>query len=48
MSLPSLPSSWTVETNGAEEAYKKLKSADPDEPHAYVIWEPYVTKALGY
>ncbi|MDE0015429.1 OmpA family protein [Candidatus Poribacteria bacterium] len=47
MSLPSLPSSWAVETNGAEDAYKKLKSADPDEPRAYVIWEPYVTKALA-
>ena len=47
MSLPSLPSSWAVETNGAEAAYKKLKSADPDDPYAYVIWEPYVTKALA-
>ena len=47
MSLPSLPASWAVETNGAEDAYKKLKSADPDEPHAYVVWEPYVTKALA-
>ena len=47
MSLPSLPASWAVETNGAEAAYKKLKSADPDEPYAYVIWEPYVTKALA-
>ena len=47
MSLPSLPSSWAVETEGAEAAYKKLKSADPDEPYAYVIWEPYVTKALA-
>lgn len=47
MSLPSLPTSWTVETNGAEAAYNKLKSADPDEPYAYVIWEPYVTKALA-
>lgn len=46
MSLPSLPASWAVETNGAEDAYKKLKSADPDDPYAYVLWEPYVTKAL--
>ena len=47
MSLPSLPASWAVETKGAEEVYKRLKSADPDEPYAYVIWEPYVTKALA-
>ena len=47
MSLPSLPTDWAVEANGAEAVYKKLKSADPDEPHAYVVWEPYVTKALA-
>ncbi len=47
MSLPSLPNAWAMETNGAEDAYKQLKSADPDEPYAYVIWEPYVTKALA-
>lgn len=47
MSLPSLPTSWAVEANGAEAVYKKLKSADPDAPHAYVVWEPYVTKALA-
>lgn len=47
MSLPSLPTSWAVETDGAGDAYKKLKSADPDEPYAYVLWEPYVTKALA-
>ena len=29
MSLPSLPASWAVETKGAEEVYKRLKSADP-------------------
>ncbi len=47
MSLPSLPASWASDANGAEDAYKKLKSADPDEPTAYVLWEPYVTKALS-
>lgn len=47
MSLPSLPNNWAVEANGAEAVYKKLKSADADEPHAYVVWEPYVTKALA-
>lgn len=47
MSLPSLPASWAVEANGAAAVYKKLKSAEPDEPHAYVVWEPYVTKALA-
>ena len=46
MSLPSLPTSWASEANGAEAVYKKLKSADPDTPTAYVLWEPYVTKAL--
>ena len=47
MSLPSLPSNWGSDADGAEDVYKKLKSADPDEPTAYVLWEPYVTKALA-
>lgn len=47
MSLPSLPQNWASDANGAEDVYKKLKSADPDEPYAYVLWEPYVTKALA-
>ena len=47
MSLPSLPANWASDANGAEDVYKKLKSADPDEPTAYVLWEPYVTKALA-
>lgn len=47
MSLPSLPSNWQSDANGAEDVYKKLKSADPDDPYAYVLWEPYVTKALA-
>lgn len=47
MSLPSLPTDWASDANGAEDVYKKLKSADPDEPSAYVLWEPYVTKALA-
>lgn len=47
MSLPSLPANWKSDADGSEDVYKKLKSADPDEPYAYVLWEPYVTKALA-
>ncbi len=47
MSLPSLPADWASDANGSEDVYKKLKSADPDKPTAYVLWEPYVTKALA-
>lgn len=47
MSLPSLPNNWASDANGAEDVYKKLKSADSGEPTAYVLWEPYVTKALA-
>lgn len=47
MSLPSLPANWKSDANGSEDVYKKLKSADPDDPYAYVLWEPYVTKALA-
>lgn len=44
-SLPSLPQDWQSGANGAEDVYKKLKSGHPNDPTAYVLWEPFVTKA---
>ncbi|MEE8410812.1 MAG: OmpA family protein [Myxococcota bacterium] len=47
LSLPSLPSMWLVEADGAGDVYKKFKAADARErKYAYVLWEPYVSKAL--
>ncbi|MCZ6680805.1 MAG: phosphate ABC transporter substrate-binding/OmpA family protein [Candidatus Poribacteria bacterium] len=47
MSLPSLPQDWAIAADGAEDVYKKLKAGNPNDPRAYVLWEPYVTKALA-
>ncbi len=47
MSFPSLPRDWELEVDGAEDVYKKLKAGNPNEPRAYVLWEPFVTKALA-
>jgi outer membrane protein OmpA-like peptidoglycan-associated protein len=35
---------WRIETNGAEDAYKKLMDKQAD---VAVIWEPHVTRALS-
>ncbi len=47
MSLPSLPRDWAITADGAEDVYKKLKAGNPNDTRAYVLWEPYVTKALA-
>ena len=45
-SLPSLPANWMIEADGAEAVYKELRNARKDQKRAYVMWEPYVTKAV--
>ena len=45
-SLPSLPQNWTIEADGAGAVYKQFRAARKDEKRAYVLWEPYVSKAL--
>ena len=45
-SLPNLPNNWIIEADGAEDAYKKFKKDPGTEPRAYVLWEPFVSKAL--
>ncbi len=37
-------SSWSVEVDGSEEAYRRLINREVD---IAVLWEPYVTEALG-
>lgn len=43
--LPLLPKTWWIAADGAAEVYKQLRSAAPGEKRAYVLWEPYVSKA---
>jgi len=45
-SLPSLPRKWSVAADGAGDVYKQFRAAPKNEKRAYVMWEPYVSKAL--
>jgi len=44
--LPRLTSKWWVEADGAGAVFKMFRAASPNEKRAYVLWEPYVSKAL--
>ena len=44
--LPSLPDKWAIEAAGAKAVFNQLRAAKPGEKKAYVLWEPYVSKAL--
>lgn len=45
-SLPNLPTRWIEEADGAEDVYKRLMKASKTEPKAYVLWEPWLSRAL--
>jgi ABC-type taurine transport system substrate-binding protein len=45
-SLPRLQENWIVPADGAAEVYRQFRSANPAEKKAYVLWEPYVSRAL--
>lgn len=45
-SLPRMPSKWLIRADGAEAVYRKLRGADKNAKRAYVLWEPYVSRAL--
>jgi len=44
--LPKLAADPWIDAGGAEDVYEQFKKADPAAPRAYVLWEPYVSKAL--
>lgn len=43
--LPDLPNKWWVEADGAREVYAKFLAGRTGK-RAYVLWEPYVSRAL--
>ncbi len=45
-SLPRLKEDWMVSADGASEVYRQLRSAKPAEKKAFVLWEPYISRAL--
>ena len=45
--LPNIRSEPWIDADGAADVYRKLKQADRSEPRAFVLWEPYVSKALA-
>ena len=45
-SLPSLPEKWSVEADGAGAVLQAVPRRAASEKRAYVLWEPYVSKAL--
>jgi ABC-type nitrate/sulfonate/bicarbonate transport system substrate-binding protein/outer membrane protein OmpA-like peptidoglycan-associated protein len=44
--LPRLQDNWIIPVEGAAEVYRQFRSANPAEKKAYVLWEPYVSRAL--
>jgi outer membrane protein OmpA-like peptidoglycan-associated protein len=44
--LPNLPEKWWIDASGAKAAFQQLRAAKPGERRAYVLWEPYIAKAL--
>jgi ABC-type nitrate/sulfonate/bicarbonate transport system substrate-binding protein len=44
--LPQMPESPWIDAQGGEDALAKLQAGSPNEPRAYVMWEPHVSRAL--
>ncbi len=44
--LPKLPEKWMDKADSAQEVYQKFTNAKPGDKKAFVLWEPYVSKAL--
>jgi outer membrane protein OmpA-like peptidoglycan-associated protein/ABC-type nitrate/sulfonate/bicarbonate transport system substrate-binding protein len=45
-SLPRLPENWMAKADGAGDVYRQLRAAKPTEKKAFVLWEPFVSRAL--
>lgn len=46
LDLSNLPSNWIRPADGAGAVYKEFKKAPRSQPMGYVLWEPFVSKAL--
>jgi ABC-type nitrate/sulfonate/bicarbonate transport system substrate-binding protein len=44
--LPNLREPWKVGADGAGAVFKAFRATSPTEKKAFVLWEPYVSKAL--
>ncbi len=44
--LPRLPSDPWIKAKDVADVFEKFQSADKNRPQAFVLWEPYVSKAL--
>lgn len=44
--LPNLPSNWLVPADNAAAVYRQFRAANPRDRQAFVLWEPYVSRAL--
>ncbi len=44
--LPRLPEKWWIAAEGASDVFRQFRAADKTAKRAYVLWEPYVSKAL--
>jgi len=45
-SLPQMPREPWVDADGASDVFERFRKADPSQPTAYILWEPYVSRAL--
>jgi outer membrane protein OmpA-like peptidoglycan-associated protein len=45
--LPNLSARWITKADGAADVYERFRKASRTQPTAYVLWEPYVSKALA-
>jgi len=45
-SLPTLPEKWWEHADGAQDVFNRFKAAGKTEKKAYVLWEPFVSRAL--
>jgi outer membrane protein OmpA-like peptidoglycan-associated protein len=43
--LDRLPRDWAVAADGAADVYERFRQADRNQRRAYVMWEPYVSRA---
>jgi outer membrane protein OmpA-like peptidoglycan-associated protein/ABC-type taurine transport system substrate-binding protein len=44
--LPNMPEKWWIEADGAADTYKKFRATSPTDKKAFVLWEPFVSRAL--